>query len=50
MSTNVFDLPTDQDAKSSGSFTALTPLAFLERSLEVLANKFGSTRVSERCT
>ena len=39
MSTNVFDLPTDQDAKSSGWFTALTPLAFLERSLDVFADK-----------
>ncbi len=39
MSTNVFDLPTDQDVKSSGWFTALTPLAFLERSLDVFADK-----------
>ncbi len=34
-----FDLPVGQDVKSSGSYTALTPLAFLERSLDVFADK-----------
>ena len=39
MATNTFDVPVGQDVKSSGSYTALTPLAFLERSLDVFADK-----------
>src|SRR6185295_2743916 len=34
-----FDVPVGQDVKSSDSYTALTPLAFLERSLDVFADK-----------
>ncbi|MCW2687493.1 MAG: acyl-CoA synthetase [Mycobacterium sp.] len=45
-----FELPVGQDVKSSGSYTALTPLAFLERSLDVFADKtaiaYGDRRLS----
>ena len=34
-----FDVPVGQDVKSSDSYTALTPLAFLERSLDVLPTR-----------
>ena len=34
-----FDVPVGKDVESSGSYTALTPLAFLERSLDVFADK-----------
>ena len=33
------DPPVGQDLKSPNSYTALTPLAFLERSLDVFADK-----------
>ena len=45
-----FDVPVGQDVKSSDSYTALTPLAFLERSLDVFADKtaiaYGDRRLS----
>ena len=37
--TTTLDLPVGQDVKSPTSYTALTPLAFLERSLDVFADK-----------
>jgi hypothetical protein len=46
-----FDVPVGQDVKSSDSYTALTPLAFLERSLDVFADKtaiaYGDRRLGE---
>ena len=45
-----FDVPVGQDVQSSDSYTALTPLAFLERSLDVFADKtaiaYGDRRLS----
>ncbi len=44
------DLPVGRDVQSSGWYTALTPLAFLDRSLDVFADKtaipYGNRRLT----